>query len=83
MLYMIELRYQDEHRGEVLEYFWQHGTAQYEGKITVEGAWVATAEKIAYALIESGSDEEVEKACAPMRALAEITTRHVTSTDEI
>ena len=83
MLYMIELRYEDEHRGDVLEYFWQHGAANYEGKVVLKGAWVATHDQIGYALIESSNDEEVKKACAPINHIGNITFRHVTSTDEI
>ncbi len=49
----------------------------------MKGAWVATHEKIGYALVESENDEEVEKACAPMKSIGEITYRRVTSSDEI
>jgi hypothetical protein len=80
---MAELRYDDEHRGEVLDYFWKHGVSNYEGKIVLKDAWVATHERIGYALIESENDQEVEKACAPLNRIGSITFRQVTSTDEI
>ncbi len=83
MLYMIEIRYTHEHRTGMLEYFWQHGTTHYEGKVTIQGAWVATQEHVAYALVKSSDDQEVEKACAPLREFGDVTIRQVTSSDEI
>jgi hypothetical protein len=83
MLFMIEMRFRQERRSEVLDYFWKHGTSQYEGRVTVKGAWVASADKLAYVLVESSGEEEVAKACAPLADLGEITARQVTSTDEI
>ena len=80
---MIELNFKAERRAEILEYFWQHGTSQYEGKVTVQGAWVASQDGHAYALVESSSDEEVKKACAPLTDFGEIVSRHVTSTEDI
>ena len=83
MLYMVEFQYDEKHRNEALEYFWKHGTTNYEGKVVVKGAWVATQQHIGYALIESENDQEVEKACAPISGIGSIVFRQVTSTDEI
>ena len=83
MLFMIELRFKQEHRAEILDYFWKHGTSQYEGRITVKGAWVASQDKLAYALVESSGTDEVEKACLPLAEFGEISARQVTSTEEI
>lgn len=83
MLYMVEIQYDDQHRDQALEYFWRHGATNYEGKVVVKGAWVATHDKVGYALIASENDEEVRKACGPLNHIATIHYRQVTSTDEI
>ena len=83
MLYMIEIHYTRQRRADMLEYFWQHGSTHYEGKVTIQGAWVATQDQFAYALVNADDDQEVEKACAPWREFGEVTIRQVTSSDEI
>ena len=83
MQYMVELRYPLEHRDEALKYFLQHGTIGYEGKVTLASAWVATQDRIAYAIVESGDLAELEKACAPLRAFGDVAFRSVTSVDQL
>ena len=83
MQYMVELKYPLENRDEALKYFLQHGTIGYEGKVTLAGAWVATQDRIAYAVVESGDLAEVEKACAPLKAFGDVTFRPVTSVDQL
>ena len=83
MLYMVELHYDEEHRAAALNYFWEHGATHYEGRVVLKGVWVATQERIAYALIEGKESEEVEKACAPLSAFGTVETRHVMTGDQI
>ena len=59
MLCMIELQYTREHRDEALRYFWEHGATHYEGKVTVHGAWVATEDLVAYALVDAVDPDEL------------------------
>ena len=83
MLYMIELQYTREHRDDALRYFWEHGATHYEGKVTVNGAWVATEDLIAYAVVDAADPDELAKACMPLRQFGNVTSRHVTSIDQI
>ncbi len=83
MLYMVELRYAQEHRDEALRYFWEHGATHYTGDITLNGAWVATQDRIAYALVDACDQNEIAKACEPLGQFGEISFRHVTSFDQI
>ncbi len=83
MLYMIELHYAPEHREAALRYFLDHGSTHYEGKVTLQNGWVATKDCVAYVLVRANGDEEVDKACVPLREFGKIYYRHVTSTDEI
>ena len=83
MLYMVELHYTSEHRDAALRYFLDHGATHYEGKVALQQVWVATHDHIAYALVSSESDSEVEKACRPLNEFGEAQFRHVTSGDEI
>jgi len=62
MLYMVELHYSHEHRDDALKYFLEHGATHYEGNITVQNAWVATRDHVAYALVRTPSGDEVDKA---------------------
>lgn len=83
MLYMVEIRFDPEHRAQVLEYFWQHGTSNYVGKLTIQGAWVASHDKLAYALVDASNEDEVRQSCEPLKEFGEIVYREVTSSDEI
>ncbi|MGI9474086.1 MAG: DUF3303 family protein [Rubripirellula sp.] len=83
MLYMVELKYPEEHRDSALDYFWKHGATHYEGKVTLEGAWVATQDFIAYAVVSTKAVEEVEKACEPLREFGEVSYRKVSSLDQL
>ena len=83
MLYMIELRFDPEHRDSALNYFWKHGSRNYEGKVTVQNLWVASQDRIAYALISGWEADEVEKACSPLEEFGEVTVRPVVSSDEL
>ncbi len=83
MLYMIEVHFKEQHRAAALEYFWQHGSTHYEGKVSVQGLWVASQDHIAYALVQSQDQGEVEKACAPLQEFGQVFARSVTSSDEL
>ncbi len=83
MQYMVELKYPVEQRDEALKYFLQHGTIGYEGRVTLAEAWVATQDRVAYAIVESSELAELEKACAPLRAFGDVTFRPVTSVDQL
>ena len=83
MLYMVELHYTHEHRDEALRYFWEHGSTHYEGKVTVNGAWVATQDRIAYALVEAVDPDAIAEACEPLAHFGDVNFWHVTSVDEI
>lgn len=83
MLYMVELRYTVEHRDSALNYFWKHGSTNYEGKVTLEGAWVATQDFIAYAVVSTKAEEEIRKACDPLRQFGDVTYRKVSSIDQL
>ena len=83
MLFMIELHYASEHRESAMRYFLDHGSTHYEGKITLENGWVATRDGVAYVLVRTRHEEEVDKACEPLRTFGKIYYRQVTSTDEI
>lgn len=83
MLYMVELRYTHEQRDAALRYFWEHGATHYGGKVTLNGAWVATQDLIAYALVEATGEDEVSQACEPLREFGEVSFRHVTGADQI
>lgn len=83
MLYMVELKYNREHRQQALNYFWEHGTTFYEGKVVLKGLWVATHDQIAYALVESDDEEEIKKASAPLAAFGTFAYRQVFSSEQI
>jgi hypothetical protein len=83
MLYMVELRYAHEHRDVALRHFWEHGSTHYEGKVTVNGAWVATQDLIAYALVDAADPDEIAKACEPLGQFGDVSFRHVTSLEQI
>lgn len=83
MLYMIELQYPLENRDDALRYFLQHGTVGYDGRVTLIGAWVATHERIAYAVVEAPDPDEISKACVPLEQFGEISFRPVTSVDQL
>ena len=83
MLYMIELRYPVERRDQALRYFLQHGTIGYDGKVTLTGAWVATHDHVAYAVVETHDLDELTKACAPLEQFGEVIFRPVTSVDQL
>lgn len=83
MLYMIELRYPIEMRDKALRYFLQHGTVGYDGKVTLTGAWVATQDRVAYAVVEAQDPDELTKACAPLTQFGDVSFRPVTSVDQL
>ena len=83
MLYMVELRYTKDHRDAALAYFFEHGATHYEASVSVNNAWFATQDLIAYALVEAGSAEAIADACEPLEKFGEICYRHVTSSDEM
>lgn len=83
MHYMIVLRYTQQHREEALQYFWQHGATHYEGKVTLKHAWVATQDRIAYALVDAAQPDEIAKACEPLRDFGELEYRAVTDVEEL
>ena len=62
VLYMIELHFNDKTREGALNYFWKHGSNHYDGNISVVNLWVASQDQVAYALIQSREQEEVDKA---------------------
>jgi hypothetical protein len=83
MLYMVELTYSREQRDAALGYFWEHGLTGYESKVTVKGAWVATQDRIAYALVDAADPDEMSKACVSLEQFGEVSHRRVTSADQI
>ena len=83
MLYMLEIRYTREQRDDALSYFWTHGTTHYEGKVTLKGAWVATHDQIAFAVVDAADEDEMVKAAAPLKQFGDVIFVKVTSIDEI
>lgn len=83
MLYMIELHYSDQKRDGALEYFWKHGTNNYEGKMSVKSLWVASQDQIAYALVKGRDSAEVDKAASPLSQFGKVLVRSVVSSDEL
>ena len=83
MLYMVELRYAEEHREAALGYLWEHGSTLYESKVTVKEVWVATEDRVAYALVEAAEPGAIDKASKPLAEYGDVSFRHVTSIDEL
>lgn len=83
MLYMIELHFDDTHRDAALDYFWKHGTNNYEGNVSVKKLWVASQDRIAYALIAGREASEVDKACSPLSKFGKVAIRPVVSSDDL
>lgn len=83
MQYMVQFQYPREHRDAALRYFWEHGSTHYDGNVTVEGAWVATQDLVAFALVDASNSDEIAKAIAPLAQFGDFTIRCVTSIDQI
>ena len=83
MLYMVELRYAEEHRDEALGFFWKHGSILYDSKVTVKEVWVATQDRVAYALVEAADPEAIAKASKPLGDFGDVRYRHVNSAHEL
>ena len=83
MLYMVELRYAPENRPDALRYFWEHGSTNYEGNVTLKGAWVASQDLVAYALVDAADADEIAKACSPLERFGSVSQRQVTSIHQI
>ncbi len=83
MSFMIELHFSEQHRTEALDYFWSHGACHYEGKVSIKGLWVASGDRIAYALVNADNRDEVDRACRPLREFGEVYARPVASSDEL
>jgi len=83
MLFMVELQYSHEQRDVALDYFWKHGSTHYTGNATIQGAWVATQDLIAFALVDAVDPDTVAKACAPLEQFGTVIYREVTSVDQI
>lgn len=83
MLYMVELRYAEEHREAALAYFWKHGSTLYEAKVTVQEVWVATETRVAYALVEATDPEAIATASKPLEKYGDVRHRHVNSVHEL
>jgi hypothetical protein len=77
---MVEFRSAREYRDQALDYFWKHGATRSEGKVTLEGAWVATQDQIAPAVVKAADENEIVKACEPLRRFGETQYRLVTGT---
>ena len=83
MLFLVELKYAYEHREEVLRFFWEHGATRYQGSVALKGAWVATQERIVYALVEAADADEIAQAGEPLAQFGTLTIRQVTSVEDI
>jgi len=83
MLHMIELHYTQDQREQALNYFQKHGMTNYEGDVFVQELWVATEDRIAYAVVESNDPKEVEKACSPLTQFGNVTSRAIISADQL
>lgn len=83
MQYMLQFHYPKEHRDAALRYLLDHGTMQYDGKVRVTQAWVATRDRIAYVLLEAANQEEVVKATRALTSLGKLEFHDVTSFDEL
>lgn len=80
---MVELRYAEEHREAALAYFWEHGSTLYESKVTVKEVWVATQDRVAYALVEAADLEAIANASKPLAKYGDVSYRHVNSVHEL
>ncbi len=83
MLHMIELRYPLQQRDELLQYFQERGVTHHEAGVVLKGAWVATKDRVAYALVESRDAEQFEKSCRPLEQLGEVSTRQVIDAEQV
>lgn len=83
MLYMLQLHYDRRQREAALRYFWKHGSTLYESKVTVKEIWVATEDRIAYALVDAADSEALAAASKPLEEYGEVSFRHVTSVHEL
>lgn len=83
MLYMLEFHYTRDNRERALSYIWEHGTTRYEGDVTLNYAWVATKDCVAYALIKAKNEEEMAKAVMPLETLGDVRFRRVTPVDSM
>jgi hypothetical protein len=83
MLFMVELRYLSEQRDAALRYIWEHGSTRYEGRAVIQSVWVASQDRIAYAVVESDDEDELEKACSPMKQFGTLSHRHVMNLEQL
>jgi hypothetical protein len=80
---MVELHYSPEQRDQALGYFYEHGFTHYTGSLAIQGAWIATQERVAYVLVESSEVEELERACVPLKQFGQVIYRAVTDVQQI
>ena len=83
MLFMVELHYELEHRDEALSYFWEHGSTHYFGHVVVESAWVASQERVAYAVVRADGREELSNACEPLERFGKCHIREVMNVHQL
>lgn len=83
MVYMLELHYDPQQRDAALSYFWKHGTTLYNSHVTVKEVWVATEDRIAYALVDAADAEAIAVASEPLQKYGELHFRPVTSVHEL
>jgi hypothetical protein len=83
MLYMVELHYQENQREAALSYFEAHGVTHYEQDIAIQGAWVATQDRIAYLVAETDDAEYMKKAVMPLAVFGEVAFRPVIQAEQI
>ncbi len=83
MLYMVELHYNEDQREAVLRYFDKHGLTHYEQDITLQGAWVATQDRVAYLIAETDDPKNIAKAAEPLSAFGKVKFRAVIKAEQI
>jgi hypothetical protein len=83
MQHMVKLKYPLEQRDAALAFFQEHGMTHYDGGLVVKGLWVATAERIAYVLVEATDAADVESACRALEPFGEVEQHTVIAADQL
>jgi len=80
---MLQLQYEEQQSQAALRYLWRHGTTLYEAHVTVKEVWVATEDRVAYALVDAADGEAVAAASQPLQKFGDVLYRQVTSVHEL
>ena len=80
---MVQLQYGQQQREAALRYFWEHGNTLYDSHVTVKDVWVATGDRVAYALVDAADADAIAAASQPLQKFGVVQYRNVTSIHEL